>query len=92
MGAGEGGKGGTMTYIELLEECDKRALVIANYQRVISKQLDNIAKLINIVEIMSERQLGEYDVDDELVKALRASIQEQKTMVSELREETIKGE
>jgi hypothetical protein len=41
---------------------------------------------------MSERQLGEYDVDDELVKALRASIQEQKTMVSELREETIKGE
>jgi hypothetical protein len=81
-----------MTYIELLEECDKRALVIANYQRVISKQLDNIAKLINIVEIMSERQLGEYDVDDELVKALRASIQEQKTMVSELREETIKGE
>jgi hypothetical protein len=81
-----------MTYIELLEECDKRALVIANYQRVISKQLDNIVKLINIVEIMSERQLGEYDVDDELVKALRASIQEQKTMVSELREETIKGE
>ncbi len=81
-----------MTYIELLEECDKRALVIANYQRVISKELDNIAKLINIVEILSERQLGEYDVDDELVKALRTSIQEQKAMVSELCKETIKGE
>ena len=81
-----------MTYIELLEECDKRALVIANYQHVVSKQLDNIAKLINIVEIMSERQLGEYDGDDELVKALRTSIQEQKAMVSELCKETIKGE
>jgi hypothetical protein len=88
----KGEKGGTMTYIELLEECDKRALVIANYQRVISKELDNIAKLINIVEILSERQLGEYDVDDELVKALRTSIQEQKAMVSELCKETIKGE